>query len=498
MKVSFNQLRLPSSGSVVIGLGYGEKFGKIGKALDKIANGLVSEALKFRKFKGKAGELLEVFVSSGSNLDKIVVFGLGSKENYSRKSLEEAGASLWAKLFQEELVSIILESDSVSKNSDSEIPALVASGLVLRSYNFHKYLTKQDSSKKVVLKKVLFSVSFPAKSRGLYRKLEHINNGVFLTRDLVNEPANILNPSQFARKVKGLSGNGLRVSVIGKAEMSRLGMNALLGVAKGSAQPPKTVIFEWNGGKKSQKKIAFVGKGVCFDSGGISIKPSQGMWDMKWDMGGAAVVAGLMKSLAERKTKANVIGIVGLVENMPDGAAQRPGDIVKSADGQTIEVLNTDAEGRLVLADILWYVQKRFKPSHIIDLATLTGAVVVALSKYYAGLFANDNELADQLISVGEDLGERLWRLPMGSEYDKLINSKIADMKNIGGRNAGAITAAQFLKRFVKNDVKWAHIDIAGVTWTDVDSKLHPSGATGYGVRLLNSFVEKYYEKNRI
>jgi leucyl aminopeptidase len=291
-----------------------------------------------------------------------------------------------------------------------------------------------------------------------------------------------------------MAGDGLKVKEIGRKDMEKMGMGALLGVAQGSITEPKMIVFEWNGADKNDPTVAFVGKGVTFDSGGISLKPGAGMWDMKWDMGGAGVVTGLFKALAGRKAKVNAVGILGLVENMPDAKAQRPGDVVTSADGQTIEVLNTDAEGRLVLADALWYVQEHHKPDTIVDLATLTGAIIAALGEHYAGLFSNDDELSTQLQAAGQSVNERLWRMPVGPEYDKMINSPIADMKNLGGRYAGATTAAQFLQRFIRKGTAWAHLDIAGVTWSEGSTALAPKGGTGYGVRLLDRFVADQYE----
>jgi leucyl aminopeptidase len=319
---------------------------------------------------------------------------------------------------------------------------------------------------------------------------------VFFTRDLVSEPANVLYPETLARQAKSLTNLGVAVEVLDDKRMKRLGMGALLGVAQGSVRPPRLVIMRWKGAPKAGDKrlVAFVGKGVTFDTGGISIKPSSGMGDMKWDMGGAGVVIGVMKALAGRKAKVNAVGVIGLVENMPSGSAQRPGDIVTSMSGQTIEVLNTDAEGRLVLADGLWYCQDRFKPKVMVDLATLTGAVIVALGHEYAGLFSNDDKIADALIAAGKAVGEGLWRLPLAEAYDKELNCDIADMKNITGtRGAGSVTAAQFLQRFV-NEVPWAHLDIAGITWSKKDAPTVPKGGTGFGVRLLDRFVRDQYE----
>jgi leucyl aminopeptidase len=313
----------------------------------------------------------------------------------------------------------------------------------------------------------------------------------------VNEPANALGPVEFAEQLKGLAKLGVEVKVVGEAELRRLKMGALLGVSQGSERPPRVVVMHWRGGRESAKPVAFVGKGVVFDTGGISIKPAAGMEDMKGDMGGAAAVSGLMRTLALRKAKVNAVGIVGLVENMPDGKAQRPGDIVTSMSGQTIEVLNTDAEGRLVLADILTYVQKYDKPAAMIDLATLTGAILVALGNQHAGLFSNDDALSDELIAAGKATEEKVWRMPLGPDYDKMIDSKTADMKNIGGRHAGAITGAQFIQRFVENGTPWAHLDVAGTAMGSPSSEINQSWGSGWGVRLLDEFVRARFERRR-
>jgi len=317
--------------------------------------------------------------------------------------------------------------------------------------------------------------------------------GVYLTRDVVTEPPNVLYPETLAARCKELEELGVVVEILNEKKMAKLGMGALLGVGQGSVRESFLVTMRWDGGPKNKAPVAFVGKGVTFDTGGISLKPGPGMEEMKWDMGGSGTVLGLMKALAGRKAKVNAVGVVGLVENMPDGNAQRPGDVVTSMSGQTIEIHNTDAEGRLVLADALWYTQQEFKPQAMIDLATLTGAILIALGNEYAGLFSNDDTLSAQLISAGQASGEPVWRMPLGDAYDKLLNSDCADMKNIGGRNAGSITAAQFLQRFVK-DTTWAHLDIAGMAWSSKDRPTVPKGATGYGVRLLDRFVSDVYE----
>ena len=450
--------------------------------------------MKAAKFTGQSGKTVAVYGPPRSKLTKVVAFGLGKAKSVTVQSAEEAGAKLYDELSTEPRATIVLDAVKDSAVDMADLAAAVASGVGLKSYRFDKYRTKEKASAKPKLKSISMSLTAFADARDAYKVRAAVNEGVTLTRDLVSEPPNVLNPVTFAARAKDLAGGGLKVKVLGRKEMEKLGMGALLGVAQGSVQEPKMVVFEWNGAGKDDPTVAFVGKGVCFDSGGISLKPGQGMWDMKWDMGGAGVVTGLFKALSGRKAKVNAIGILGLVENMPDANAQRPGDVVTSADGQTIEVLNTDAEGRLVLADALWYVQENYQPDTIIDLATLTGAIIAALGPHYAGLFSNDDDLSAQLIDAGQTVSERLWQMPVGPEYDKEINSPIADMKNLGGKYAGATTAAQFLKRFIRKGVAWAHLDIAGVTWAESSTALAPKGGTGYGVRLLNQFVAETYE----
>ena len=391
-------------------------------------------------------------------------------------------------------INIISEATDFKKIKFEEFIAAFASGFNLKNYSFRKYRSEVRKIK-ASIKKINFVCPNFKSAKKSFNEYEKISKGVFLTRDLVSEPANKIYPETFVENCKILSKAGIELEVFDEKQLKKLKMKALLGVAQGSVRPARVLVMKWKGLKSSFKKpLAFVGKGVTFDTGGISIKPSGGMEDMKWDMGGAAVVSGLMYALALRKAKVNAIGIVGLVENMPDGNAQRPGDIVTSMSGQTIEVLNTDAEGRLVLADVLWYVNKFYKPELIVDLATLTGAIIVALGNRYAGLFSNNDDLADKLIKSSTHIKELIWRLPLDSEFDKLLNCNIADMKNITGtRGAGSITAAQFLKRFV-GDTKWAHLDIAGVTWSNSGTSISRSGGTGFGVRLLDNFVKENYE----
>ena len=370
-------------------------------------------------------------------------------------------------------------------------------GCFLKKYSFTKYKTifkKNENAKEII--NLLITSSNKNFFTKIKNNIENIVNGVFLTRDLVSEPPNYLNPEKFVSEIKKLSKLGLKVDVFDYSKMKKIGMNALLGVAQGSKNLPYFVTITWKpNNSKNKKPLSFIGKGVCFDTGGISLKPAKFMEDMKYDMAGAGAVVGLMKTLALRKSKSYVVGAVALVENMPGGSAQRPGDIVKSYSGKTIEVLNTDAEGRLILADAIYYIDEQYKPELIVDLATLTGAIVVSLGSEYAGLFSNNDKLSEKLIKAGEIENEKLWRFPLHKNYDKLMDSKIADMQNINySGGAGSITAAQFLQRFLKNSTPWAHLDIAGMAWTKKDLETIPTGATGYGVKLLNKFVEKYYE----
>ena len=428
-------------------------------------------------------------LSFNLNTNQRLIF-IGLKKNFHSNEIEKNGAQFYDFLKSENIKDLNLICDTIdfikSKNAMYEF----THGMKLKSYSFEKYKTKKNNK---VLKLNLFSNK---KSNNIIIKnFKAIEDGVSLTKDLVSEPGNILHPDEYARRLLGLKKFGLKVTVYNKAKLKKLGCNALIGVGQGSIRGSYIVTIEWKGKKKSSKPLAFVGKGVCFDTGGISLKPARFMEDMTYDMAGSAVVVGLMKTLAMRKSKVNAIGVVGLVENMPGGNAQRPGDIVKSYSGKTIEVLNTDAEGRLVLADAITFTEKKFKPSLIIDLATLTGAIVVALGSEYAGLFSNNDNLSNQLHIAGEKVEEKAWRLPLHKNYNKLMDSKNADMQNInyvGG--AGSTTAAQFLERFIINKTPWAHLDIAGMAFSKYAGALNSSGATGYGVRLLNKFVEDNYE----
>jgi len=421
----------------------------------------------------------------------LLLIGAGPKEAFDGAGAETAGAEAYKALKMSGATTLELRFDV-----GADLLARAGFGASLAAYRFDKYLTKEKPEKKPSIAAVRVCAADVKAAKAAYVPLKAVAEGVAFTRDLVSEPANILYPVEFAKRVKALSKLGLEVEVLGEAEMAKLGMGSLLGVGQGSERESQLAVIQWNGGAKDAQPVAFVGKGVCFDTGGISIKPAGSMEDMKGDMGGAACVVGLMHALAARKAKANVVGAIGLVENMPDGNAQRPGDIVTSMSGQTIEIINTDAEGRLVLADVLWYVTKKFKPKFMVDLATLTGAIMVALGTEYAGMFSNNDELSERLSKIGDETGERVWRMPLGPEYDKQIDSQFADMKNTGTRNGGSITAAQFLQRFV-DDTPWAHLDIAGTAMGAPKTDINHSWGSGYGVRLLERLVSEYYEAKK-
>ncbi|EQA99038.1 leucyl aminopeptidase [Sphingobium wenxiniae] len=438
------------------------------------------------RFAGEAGTSFESFVEEGGKVLRVVLLGIGGGGD---ADLERAGGALTARLATSGAVHAAVEFPAGGAGKDA---ARLAFGALLRGWRIETYRTRQPEKAKPTLKTVTV-VSADAGAE--WDRLSAVAAGVAFTRELVAEPANILYPESFVERCQPLREMGVRITVLDKAAMAELGMGALLGVAQGSMREPRLLALEWDGTDGAQKKpVVFVGKGVTFDTGGISLKPGPGMEDMKWDMGGAGAVAGAMKALAGRKAKAHVVGICGLVENMPDGGAQRPGDIVTSMSGQTIEVLNTDAEGRLVLCDALTWAQKSYDPEILVDLATLTGAMIVSLGSEYAGVFSNDDGLADDLIAAGKAAGDPLWRFPLGDAYDKLLESPIADIKNIGPRFAGSITAAQFIKRFVNDGVKWAHLDIAGMVWADKPGAVWDKGATGYGVRLIDRFVADTFE----
>jgi len=452
-----------------------------------------AEGAAAARFSGKTGQVFESFAERDGRVVREVLVGAGKADAEDRTAaLEKAGAALSARYLTsgEKALAIDVSGGSLS-------PAQVASVLLgarLRAWRHDAYRTKLKDEQKPTLQEVVV-LGAPDGTEAAWQTEEALAEGVELTRELVAEPANVIYPESFVERVsKRCEGTGLEISVLDENAMRALGMGALLGVSQGSAKPPRLLAIKWMGGAKAGKPTVFVGKGVTFDTGGISLKPPPGMEDMKWDMGGAGAVAGAMLAIARRKAKANVIGVCGLVENMPDGNAQRPGDVVTTMSGQTVEVINTDAEGRLVLCDAICWAQKEFQPAAIVDLATLTGAMIIALGHEHGGLFANNDRLADNLLAAGKASGDKLWRFPLAAEYDKLLDSPIADIRNVGPRYAGSITAAQFIQRFVENGTPWAHLDIAGMVWADKPGATWDKGATGFGVRLIDRFVRDTVE----
>ena len=515
MKIVFSGPGLAATGALAVGVLEGGKLTPSAVALDKKINGGLRRAIKASTFTGKASQGLTLLAPPGTRLDRVVAFGLGKPGHLDERALHKIGGAIYALLGRSgsKTASVALDSLDKAKMTAAEMAVCIAEGAKLRSYRFDRYRTKKNNNANnnnnagpPTLGALTFRCRGSQKAKAAFRARDKVIQGVFMTRDLVTEPPNVIYPETLAKRCKELTKLGLKVEILGEAQMRRLGMGALLGVGQGSVRESKLVVMQWRGlprGKaprkgpeaRATKPVCFVGKGVTFDTGGISLKPSSGMEEMKYDMGGSGVVIGLMKALAGRKARVNAVGVIALAENMPGSNAQRPSDVVTSMSGQTIEVLNTDAEGRLVLADALHYANTRFKPRFMVDLATLTGAIIVSLGSEYAGMFADNDKLAEQLTEAGKKIGEELWRMPLGEAYDKMLKSDIADMKNIsGGRGAGSITAAQFLQRFVGR-TPWAHLDIAGVTWTKKDLPTAPKGATAFGVRLLDRLVADNYEK---
>lgn len=449
----------------------------------------MTETARMARFSGECATIVESFAEIDGTLRRILLVGVGGAND---ADMERAGGALAAKLLTSGARKVSLSFEAAGPVAASGV-ARAAFGAALRSWRIDKYRTKLPDKQKITLETV--ELVSGADCAAEWARLSEVVEGVRFTRDLVAEPANVLYPESFVERCRPLEAMGVKLTVLDDKAMADLGMGALLGVAQGSVRTPRLVAMEWNGTDDANARpLVLIGKGVTFDTGGISIKPAAGMEDMKWDMGGAGAVAGTLRALAGRKARARVVGICGLVENMPDGNAQRPGDVVSSLSGQTIEVINTDAEGRLVLCDAMTWAQRTYKPDILIDLATLTGAIIVSLGHEYGGLFSNDDALADNLLAAGKSAGDPLWRFPLGDAYDKMLDSPIADMKNVGGRFAGSITAAQFLKRFVDDGVKWAHLDIAGMVWADKPGPVWDKGATGYGVRLLDRFVSDQME----
>ncbi len=503
--VSFSKKETTTADSIVVGIYEDQTLSNAAKTLDKAQKGLISACLKgHQNFKGKHGQILSIPVDQ-KDLSRLILLGLGNKDKLNALTFETLGGKLYPTLKSSGTENVNIHVDGiedVQDTSTAEIAAHLALGVKLKSYNFDKYKSKKKEEKTTQLQNITIITDANTASAKLYESYDAVADGVFMARDLINEAPNTLHPESYATLIKDeLKPLGVDVEILDEKKMKKLGFGALLAVGEGSIRESKTVIMRWNGAGKTKKSdqtpIAFVGKGVTFDTGGISLKPGAEMDLMKTDMGGSAAVVGLMKALAARKAKSNVIGIVGLVENMPSDRAYRPGDILTSHSGKTIEILNTDAEGRLVLADLLTYVQETYNPEVIIDLATLTGAIMVALGFEYCGAFANDDKLWEQLENASKNTGEKFWRMPLDEAYRKEVESDIADLKNLGslGRYGGACSAAGFLEHFVNKGTKWAHIDIAGTAWWKTDQPTTPKGGTGFAVRALNDLIEKNFEK---
>jgi leucyl aminopeptidase len=492
LKLAFGPIAVPRTGVLVV---FCDDHLALGAATRRVLGrtaGQVEQAAKAERFKGKHGSAIELLAPQDLSANRLIVVGVGKTADLKPRDVVKLGGAAMGKVpASADRVTIIADLPGRPMN-DGQCTDL-AVGVRLRAYSFDRYKTKKDGDDKATTVSVEIASSDPKAAQKAWRQRGAVADGVVFARDLVNEPANILYPEEFARRASALRKLGVAVQVLDEPAMKRLGMTALLGVGQGSDRDSRVVVMRWNGGKRGEAPIAFIGKGVCFDSGGISIKPAASMEDMKGDMAGAACVVGLMRTLAGRKAKVNAIGVIGLVENMLDGKAQRPGDIVKTMAGQTIEIINTDAEGRLVLADVLHYTNTRFKPKFMVDLATLTGAIIVALGQEYAGMFCTDDTLAARLTEAGQATGEKVWRMPLAPEYDKLIESKFADMKNTGGRYGGAITAAALLARFV-GKTPWAHLDIAGTALGSPQTEINRSWSSGWGVRLLDRLVAEHYE----
>nr|WP_314445572.1 leucyl aminopeptidase [uncultured Sphingomonas sp.] len=478
---------LPSGSFALIIPVAGAERGNLASLGDQRAT--VEAASRGQRFEGEPGGVAETWIGGvgGAQVRRLLLVGTGiSSDGAAAEKL--GGAAVGRLLTSGDKMLVI---DLTGTRFDADAAARLGLGAAARAWRYDRYRTKLKDKQKPTLEEVVI-VGAPAGAEGRWtERYQGVLAGIKLTRELVTEPANIIYAETFVERVKEhAEGTGLEIETLGQAEMEKLGMGALLGVNQGSVREPRLLVMRWNGGGEGMAELALIGKGVTFDTGGISIKPAAGMEAMKWDMGGAGAVAGAMLALASRKAKANVIGLCGLVENMPSGSATRPGDVVTSMNGQTIEVINTDAEGRLVLADVMTYAQRELGAKRLVDLATLTGAMLVALGHEHGGLFSNNDTLAGELTAAGTETGEKLWRMPLGDAYDRLIDSPIADIKNVGPREAGSITAAQFLKRFVEEGVEWAHLDIAGTVWSDKPGTTHDKGATAFGVRLLDRFVE--------
>ncbi len=487
LEISFAKPALPKTGALLALIAEDAPLGGLAAQLDAASGGAVARALEAAQFKGRKGQSATVWAPA-PGITKLVALGLGKPDALDADAAEQAGGAIWPALAKESAAMVAADGHGAA------VVARLASGALLRSWRFDRYRTTEKAEDKPKLGKLVFATDDLAAARAGFAPLKAVAEGVFIARELVAEPPNVLTPAEMAERCRGLEKLGVAVEVFGPKEMKKLGFGALLGVAQGSANEPRMVVMKWNGAKKrGAKPVCFIGKGVTFDTGGISIKPAGGMEDMKWDMAGAGTVVGLMAALAGRKARVDAVGLVGLVENMPSGTAQRPGDVVKTASGQTVEVINTDAEGRLVLADVIHHAITKHDPKWMVDLATLTGAIIIALGHEHAGLFANDDALAANIEAAGRATGETCWRMPLGEAYDKQIKSDIADMKNVSGRPGSSITAAQFIQRFVQGR-PWAHLDIAGTAWMTKDTPLAAKGAIGFGVRLLDRLVADHEE----
>lgn len=501
LKISFAaDNAIPSSHTLVLTVAEGQKLGKAGVKLDKKLGGQLKRAMKDGHFAGAADKTLTILSPAKTRLTRVILLGIGKIEAVTSQSATSAGGAAFVVLGGRESQAALLADDhSGNPLTLADFAAHLGAGAKLRSFRFDKYLTKQKPEQKNNLKSLTVLNTDFADARRVFQVQEKVVDGVHLARALVTEPGNVIYPDSLAAHCVELEKLGVEIEILDEEQMQQLGMGALLGVAQGSEKPPRLVTMTWTGDPDSRdtRPVALVGKGVTFDTGGISLKPAASLMthNMKYDMSGAAAVVGTMKALAGRKAKANVVGVIGCVENMPDANAMRPGDIVSSMSGQTIEVLNTDAEGRLVLADAVWYAQENFNPRCVVDLATLTGAITIALGSEYAGIFSNDDALSEQLTKAGQAVDEKLWRFPLGDAYDRQLDSPVADMKNIGNAGeAGSITGAQFIQRFVKKGVAWAHLDIAGVADKGKDATLYAKGASGFGVRLLDRFIADNFE----
>jgi leucyl aminopeptidase len=491
VKVSFADTRPSGSYALAIPVWGEDMLSDRLNGLDETARTLAARSAEAQRFEREPAAIAETFIAEGSTARRLLLVGLGGKRD-DEALYEKVGGALAAKLLISGETRLVVDASGTGMGAEQA--AKIAFGAAARSWRYDIYRTKLAKKQKPTLEEVVIVGAGAAD--GEWQRLSALLEGLSFTRELVTEPANVIYPETFVERARAqLEPLGAEVQVMDEKEMAELGMGALLGVGQGSVRPPRLLTIRWNGaGDANRKPVVFVGKGITFDTGGISIKPAAGMEAMKWDMGGAGAVAGAMKAIATRKAKANVIGICVLAENMPDGNAQRPGDVVTSMSGQTIEVINTDAEGRLVLADAMTWAQRTFKPEMMVDLATLTGAMIIALGYEYAGLFSNDDGLAEKLTRAGQASGDKLWRFPLGEAYDKQMDSQIADMKNAGPREGGSIMAATFLQRFVEDGTKWAHLDIAGTVWANKPGSLYDKGATGYGVALLDRFVSDNFE----